>query len=94
MATKTRTVSRCECGRVKSQYANICNKCGAEKVAARNAEYRTILATGTCPKCGSALRRNLSISGWYQCEQYGSVGFRARDNDAQCSFQMVIEAVA
>jgi hypothetical protein len=94
MATKTRTVSRCECGRVKSQYANICNKCGAEKTAARNAEYRAILANGSCPKCGSALRRNLSISGWWQCEQLGAENFRARPSEPSCSFQMIIEQVA
>ena len=46
-----------------------------------------IVSTGRCPDCGSALRRNLALDGWWQCEQYGSLGFRARDDDPQCSFQ-------
>ena len=84
------TVSKCECGRRKSQYATYCRKCSKEREDKRNEENRAILATGVCPKCGSALKRNLSLTGWWQCEQFGSVGFRARDNDPQCSFDMTI----
>jgi len=84
------TVSKCSCGRRKSQHVPYCCKCTAERTERRNAECRAILATGKCPECGSALKRNLSLSGWWQCEQYGTTGFRARDNDPQCSFQMVI----
>lgn len=51
------------------------------------AEARAIVATGSCPDCGSELRRNTSLHGWWQCEQYGSTAFRARPEEPSCSFQ-------
>lgn len=51
------------------------------------AETRAIVATGKCPCCGSRVRRNSAITGWWQCEQYGAVGFRARSADPACSWQ-------
>ena len=86
-----RKVSKCECGRRKSQYLNECNRCRAEKARAHNAECEAVLATGKCPRCGSALKRNLSITGWWQCEQYGAVTHRARPQDPQCSYQFIID---
>lgn len=62
-------------------------KASAERIAQAQTETRAIVATGVCPCCGSKLKRNLSITGWWQCEQFGSVGFRARDNDPQCGWQ-------
>ena len=56
----------------------------------RNTEYMKVLAKGLCPKCGSKLKRNLSISGWWQCEQYGAVTHRARPNDPQCEYQLFL----
>lgn len=50
-------------------------------------EARRIVAIGVCPECGAQLRRNLALSGWYQCGQYGAEGFRADDSAPQCSFQ-------
>lgn len=57
------------------------------EINARIAQAIEIVKTGKCPQCGSGLRRNLSLTGWWQCEQYGSVGFRKDDNKADCSFQ-------
>ena len=68
MATK-RTISKCECGKRKSQYARFCKKCEASKEAARKAEAAKVIAAGTCPQCGGSLKRNLALTGWYQCEQ-------------------------
>lgn len=51
------------------------------------AETDAIVRTGKCPSCGSALRRNSSLSGWWQCEQNGAEGFRARSQEAACSWQ-------
>ena len=65
----------------------------AEK-AAREARYekaRTIVRSGVCPICGAGLRRNLSITGWWQCSQYGSAGFRRDGVKPECSFQTFTE---
>ena len=82
-----RQVSRCECGKPKSRYANDCRKCHREKMAASYAKGQAIVDSGKCPDCGSGLRHNNSMLGWWQCEQYGAEGFRARPNDPACSFQ-------
>lgn len=57
------------------------------RLEAVRAETISIVQRGTCPQCGSALRRNLALAGWYQCEQYGAEGFRARSHEPQCSWQ-------
>ena len=57
------------------------------RIEAGHAEARRIVATGRCPYCGSALRRNLSLSGWWQCEQLGAVTHRARPKDPPCDWQ-------
>lgn len=50
-------------------------------------EAREIVRDGSCPQCGSELRRNTSLHGWWQCEQFGSTAFRARPDEPSCSFQ-------
>lgn len=60
------------------------------QVARMNAareETRRIVATGVCPTCGGKLRHNLSILGWYQCEQLGAVGFRLDASKPSCNWQ-------
>lgn len=57
------------------------------RIQAAQAATARIVTTGKCPLCGSKLKRNLSIAGWWQCEQRGAVGFRARANDAPCEWQ-------
>lgn len=86
MAT-TRTVNRCACGRRRSRHARECRGCDTARREARVAEAHAIVAAGTCPMCGSRLRRNLSLAGWWQCEQYGAEGFRARPEAPSCPFQ-------
>ena len=54
---------------------------------ARIAEAVAIVQTGKCPQCGRALRRNLSLTGWFQCSQFGAEGFRADATKPSCSFQ-------
>jgi hypothetical protein len=63
----------------------------ARQRAARLEEARAIVMTGTCPQCGGGLRRNLALTGWWQCEQYGAVGFRKDDSKPSCSFQTFTE---
>jgi uncharacterized protein YbbK (DUF523 family) len=86
MAT-TRTVSRCSCGARKSRAASYCRKCEAARADARHAEARAVVATGKCPSCGAGLRRNLSLTGWWQCQQYGAVTHRADPTAPACSWQ-------
>jgi hypothetical protein len=57
------------------------------RIAIAQKETRAVVATGKCPWCGSALRRNLALSGWWQCEQYGDGHFRARPAEPGCSWQ-------
>ena len=54
---------------------------------ARIAEAVAIVATGKCPQCGRPLRRNNSMTGWWQCSQLGAKGFRADASKPSCSFQ-------
>lgn len=63
-------------------------------IAEREAKYaaaRAIVREGKCPKCGSAIRRNLSMAGWYQCEQFGAETHRKRPQDPPCGWQIFTE---
>jgi ribosomal protein L37AE/L43A len=48
---------------------------------------QAVVATGTCPTCGTKLYRNLSLSGWWQCGHYGAVGFQ-KEAGPNCDFQI------
>lgn len=56
------------------------------RMAAAQAEARTACLKG-CPRCGHAVRRNLSIKGWVQCGQFGAPGFRVDASVPACSWQ-------
>jgi len=79
---------------IASRLPLLCRDCGHEwrkPVAAIRAQAVAVVATGACPDCGSALRRNNSIAGWWMCEQRGADAFRARPQDAPCAFQCFTE---
>jgi len=59
----------------------------AERLASCQEETRVIVRSGRCPQCGAGLRNNLAITGWWQCEQYGSEGFRKDSSKPKCSWQ-------
>lgn len=63
------------------------DRAALERTLAAQAETRRIVATGVCPTCGGAIKRNLSLAGWYQCEQLGAVGFRKDASKPSCSWQ-------
>lgn len=84
------TKSRCKCGAVKSQYAHNCRKCEKIQREENNKKYSEILRTGVCPQCGAGLHHNYSMTGWYQCDQYGAEGFRKDSSKPSCSFQFFI----
>ena len=58
-----------------------------ERLEAVHAEARRVVQSGKCPQCGSPLRRNLALTGWWQCSQYGAEGFRADSSKPSCSWQ-------
>lgn len=76
-----------DCGKRCAAHRNRCNRCYNKYMEALKQETTQIVASGKCPHCGSKLKRNLSLSGWWQCEQYGSEQFRARPQDPACSWQ-------
>lgn len=51
-----------------------------------NAEIAKAIKDG-CPCCSRAIKRNLSLTGWWQCSQFGAVGFRADSNMPACNWQ-------
>ena len=55
--------------------------------AEAHAAIQAIVTTGKCPDCGRPLRRNNSMTGWWQCSQLGAVGFRADPNQPSCNWQ-------
>mgnify|MGYP001612573920 FL=1 len=83
--------SRCKCGKIKSRHMIECRDCHKAKRDASLAEARRIVATGKCPTCGRPLRRNLSMTGWWQCEQLGAETHRADPLLPSCNFQTFTE---
>jgi hypothetical protein len=68
-------------------------KAAQARIAAAIADARRAVLTGACPQCGTALRRNLALAGWWQCGAHGEPSFRKpehRDLPA-CSFQCFTE---
>lgn len=57
------------------------------RIQRAQAETRRIVAGGACPDCGAGIRRNASLTGWYQCAQFGAVGFRADATKPPCAWQ-------
>jgi hypothetical protein len=69
-----------------------CDDCDSlVRIAVAHAEAKAIVATGQCPTCGDALKRNLSLAGWWQCAQLGAVGFRKDPSRPSCNFQCFTE---
>ena len=63
------------------------NRESAARIAAQQAETRAVVATGVCPVCGRKLRRNLSLTGWWQCSQLGAETHRADPSQPSCNWQ-------
>lgn len=59
----------------------------AQRIKDGQEEIKKIVATGKCPHCGERLRRNMSMTGWWQCDQLGAENFRVRPNDPPCNWQ-------
>ena len=61
----------------------------AVRKAQIQAEAAVVVAKGVCPTCGLKLRRNLALTGWYQCSQKGAPSFRANPNAPRCDWEVV-----
>lgn len=59
----------------------------ARRIAEAQARTVEIVKTGKCPTCGCGLRRNLALTGWWQCEQFGAEGFRKDSAQPACGWQ-------
>ena len=89
--TTTTTRSRCKCGKACSKHLQECPKCFKARMGLLHAAAVKIVQSGACPQCGAAIRRNLSMAGWWQCAQYGAVGFRADAQKPSCNWQVFTE---
>ena len=58
-----------------------------EKMDQLHRKAVAIVATGKCPECGRKIVRNMSLSGWWQCSQFGAIGFRADAEQPSCPWQ-------
>lgn len=85
------TRNRCACGKVMSRYSHECKSCHRKHMEESHAKAQAVVATGKCPQCGAGLCRNLSMAGWWQCEQYGSEDFRKDPTKPSCSWQAFTE---
>lgn len=63
------------------------------RMNAIHAANQQIVASGICPDCGTSLRRNLALTGWWQCDAVGRPDYRRPENrdKADCSFQCFTE---
>lgn len=66
------------------------NTASAYRMEQNRRVSRGIVERGLCPTCGGALKINLALSGWYQCEQFGSDRFRKDPTKPSCNFQCFI----
>ena len=79
------------CGARRPKFLNMCRTCTKAELDAHFAEQRRIVATNTCPTCGAGLKRNSSMRGWWQCEQFGAERFRKDPSQPSCNFQTFTE---
>ena len=86
---RTVTVLKCECGRRRSKHAERCQACEDKAADQRYAEAQAHVERGTCPRCGTALVRNLALTGWWQCGAFGELSFRKPEHRSlpHCGFQ-------
>ena len=58
-----------------------------ERIEQAKEIFRGHVSRGICPTCGGKLKRNLSMTGWWQCEQLGAESFRKDATRPSCNFQ-------
>jgi NAD-dependent SIR2 family protein deacetylase len=76
-----------DCKKRCKKYVGYCKTCDEKRNNARIDKAIQIVNSDMCPQCGSKIRQNLALAGWFQCEQFGSEGFRKDGNKPSCSWQ-------
>lgn len=57
------------------------------RIAQSKAIAQKALQENKCPECMEGVRRNLALTGWVQCEQYGAEQFRKNPSQPACNWQ-------
>lgn len=57
------------------------------RIHAAHEEARRVWNANKCPDCGAGIRRNLSLTGWVQCEQLGAETHRKDPSKPSCRWQ-------
>lgn len=52
-----------------------------------NQTVREALSSNKCPQCAGGVHRNLSLTGWVQCDGFGAEGFRKNPSATPCNWQ-------
>ena len=58
-----------------------------ERIKATHRATAEAAKRNECPTCGSKVKRNSSLAGWWQCAQFGAPQFRADPNAPACDWQ-------
>ena len=58
-----------------------------ERLAAVYRQAADALATNTCPMCSAGVHLNLALTGWVQCDRFGSGHFRRDMTGNACGWQ-------
>lgn len=76
-------------GTQRASYVGMAKRTAAsnDRIKAAHEATKAVVASGKCPTCGGGLRRNLSLTGWWQCEQLGAEGFRKDASKPSCNWQ-------
>lgn len=61
-------------------------KAAQARMQAQREATAAVVAANCCPQCGCTVHRNLALTGWYQCDRYGSPGFQVIAGPS-CSWQ-------
>lgn len=81
----------CNCGRRMGRYDHRCKICDKIYYDKLYNENKAIVSKGKCPTCGATLRQNLSLTGWWQCSQFGADTHRLDPSKPACDFQCFTE---
>lgn len=82
--TTTMTAAQKKAEKIRARKAH------SERMAALREQGIAVVAAGKCPECGAGIHRNITITGWWQCDRSGAPGFRRDMSGSQCGWQVII----
>ena len=80
-------MATCKCGKRMSKHSHECKACHRANMDRLHAEAQAVVNTGKCPQCGLPLKRNLAITGWWQCVRCTDYPTPEYAQYPKCSFQ-------